>query len=200
MGELSTEELDFLRSQKIAASGVFDATGMRKPEYASAMKEAGLSFAFGTTPCGNGGHTLRTRHGHCIQCNTAVIAYQLRHHKPGHVYLAGSAASGLLKIGTTADVGTRAWQLCNWRYGGASDWEMLLTSHVENAGSVEFAAQDKLRDRATAGDYWREGRRQSCYELFRCSYDEARDAVLSAVPANTRTEERNLARARSLWA
>src|SRR5678815_3361408 len=100
MGQLTAEQIDFLLLQRVPPSQVFDATGMRKSDYAAAMKAGGFNFAFGTVPCGRAGHTLRTRAGHCIQCDTSKVAYQMRHHLPGYVYLAGSHGTGLLKIGT----------------------------------------------------------------------------------------------------
>lgn len=199
MSGLSREQLDFLRSQRIPLSLVFDATGMQKGHYATLMKEGGYSIAYGTTPCARGGHTLRTRAGHCIQCDTAKIAYQLRHRRPGYVYLAGSAGTGLLKIGTTSDLSVREWQLRDWAYGGANDWEMLATGHSENAGAVEFAAHDRLRLRSVSGSYRREGRLQACYELFRCGYDEARSALVAALPADTKLREMRVERSRHLW-
>jgi hypothetical protein len=196
---LDPEQLAFLSSQKVPLSVVFDATGMRKVDYAEAMKSGGFHFAYGTTPCGKGGHTLRTRAGHCIQCDTSKIAFQMRHRTPGHVYLAGSAKTNLFKVGTTNDLAVREWQLRDWRYGGAADWEVLLSSHVANAGAIEFGAQHRLRHRSEPGTYIRDGRTQGCYELFRCSYDEAREALIAVLPAGSLQRESAIERSRRLW-
>ena len=107
MADLTRDQIDFLYSQEIPLSHVFDATGMRKVDYAKVMKDAGFSFAYGTTPCAKGGHSLRTRQGHCIQCSTSVISYQTRYRAPGYVYIAGSPGARLLKIGTTDELDRR---------------------------------------------------------------------------------------------
>jgi hypothetical protein len=182
---LSSEEIDFLRSQRIPISELFDATGLSRARYAEAMGESGQRFAFGTKPCARNGHSIRTRAGHCIQCDTSIIAFALRHHRPGYVYIAESPSTRLLKVGTTIDVSDRQAKLRDHGYGSARDWEMRLSAHVENAGSVEFAAQDKLRKYSVEGSYVREGRVQACYELFRCSFDVAQEALVSSLPADT---------------
>lgn len=41
MADLAQDQLQFLASQRIPTSMLFDATGMRKREYASAMAEIG---------------------------------------------------------------------------------------------------------------------------------------------------------------
>jgi len=76
---------------------------------------------------------------------------------------------------------------------------MLVTSHVQNVGKVEFSAQAALKARAVEGSYYREGRTQRCYELFRCSYDEARQALVDALPLGWAIKEHGPDRARKLW-
>ena len=75
MAEPSDDQRKFLRDQKLPLSFLFDASGMRKVDYEAVMKRDEKFFAFGVTPCSKGGHSLRTRSGHCIQCDTAKIAY-----------------------------------------------------------------------------------------------------------------------------
>lgn len=200
MGKLSTDQIEFFQSQRVPLSDVFDATGMRKVDYAVAMKEVGVNFAFGTTPCGKGGHSLRTRAGHCIQCDTSKIAYQLRHATPGYVYLAGSASTKLLKVGTSIDVGDREKKLSEYAYGGATDWRILASVWVNEAGRTEFAVQDRLRDYATPAQYVRQGRIQGCYELFNCSYERAVEALVLLLPAKSTLDVHDDAKSRAVWA
>ena len=196
--KLSARQLAFLRSQRIPVSELFDATGLKRDVYATNMRRDGQKFAYGTKPCANG-HTIRTRAGHCIQCDTSRIAFALRHHRPGYVYIAGSAQTHLLKVGTTIDLLDRGNKLKDHAYGGAHDWEILLSAHVENAGSIEFLAQNKLWKYSTAGSYVRDGRVQNCYELFKCSYEEARAAVVSSLPPDTAVRATNEGRSHRLW-
>ena len=125
MNTLTSEQLHFLRQQKILLSTVFDASGMRTADYQQVMKAEGKSFAYGVTQCSKGGHALRTRKGHCIQCDHATIAFMLRHDKKAFVYIAASYGGRLIKVGSSEDVVRRERQLCDYRYGGQDDWHFL---------------------------------------------------------------------------
>jgi hypothetical protein len=150
------------------------------------MKDLGMNFAFGVSPCSKFGHTLRTRAGHCVQCNTANIAFQLRKEEKGSIYIAGSPSSRLIKIGVTNDVDARIRMLNHYGYGGYQDWEVLLRAFIETAGMVEIEAQRELDPYSVEGFYFREGRKVEALELFRCSYIQAKDAVLAYLPQGSR--------------
>jgi hypothetical protein len=97
-----------------------------------------------------------------------------------------------MKVGTTTKHPTaRERQLRQQRYGDGDDWKILASAYVENGGNVEFAAQDRLRQHAVDGEYVKAGRMQACYELFRCSYDEASAAFLSSLPPGTKVRVHN---------
>jgi hypothetical protein len=96
---LTTEQLAFLESQFVPLSRTFDASGMTRREYQDEMKSLDLIVAYGVSACKARGHTLRTRAGHCCQCNTAALAFLLRFEDRGEVYVASSAKQGLTKIG-----------------------------------------------------------------------------------------------------
>lgn len=125
MATLTDEQFKFLRSQNIPLSALFDATGMKKADYRLAMKSEEKSFAYGVTSCGKGEHTLRTRAGHCIQCNHSRIAYMLRHDARAYVYIAASAVGCLIKIGSSIDLAGRTDKLNRYQYGGQKDWQIL---------------------------------------------------------------------------
>jgi hypothetical protein len=196
MAKLTPAQRAFLASHDIAPSMVFDATGLSKSQYKRIMEELEKSFAYGVTPCREAGHTLRSRAGHCIQCKTACIAFQMRHNKDGIIYIAGSHSSRMLKIGVTADIQNRTVNLNQHLYGRANDWEILSSAKVSNAGRVEADVHKALSDFAIEGTYVRQGRTTECYELFRCSYKAARDALVNLVPntvkMNADREERSL--------
>lgn len=159
MATLSPDQLFFLQTQKIPSSSLFDASGMRTADYQAAMKAEGRSFAYGVTPCGNGGHTLRTRKGHCIECDHARIAFMLRHDKRAYVYIAASYAGKLIKIGSSGDVADRANKLCEYLYGGFGDWQVLSTVATDAAGRIECDVHSRLLPYSVAGHYVRAGRR-----------------------------------------
>lgn len=181
MATLSDEQKRFLRAQNIPFSAMFDASGMKNAEYQIAMKSEGKSFAYGVTPCAKGGHTLRTRKGHCIQCDHSKIAFMLRHDARAFIYIAASVSGRLIKIGSSIDVADRTEKLNRYRYGGQQDWQILATANSASAGRAESAAHAKLASFSVRGDYVRMGKTQQCYELFRCSFQDARDALAEAL-------------------
>ena len=199
MAILSSDQLFFLQTQKIPMSSLFDASGMRAADYQVAMKKEGKSFAYGVTPCAKGGHTLRTRKGHCIECDHAKIAFMLRHDKRAYVYIAASYAGKLIKIGSSGDVGDRAKKLSEYRYGGFEDWQILSTAATDSAGRVECDAQSRLAPFSVAGHYLRAGRIQECYELFRCDFSDARDALRAALGSADIIRTPNEERAESVF-
>jgi len=182
MAELTTEQLAFLAAHGISLSSVFDASGMRKPDYQAAMRELGKSFAFGVTPCNRAFHTLRTRAGHCIQCDHSKIAYMLRFDATAFIYVAAADNERLIKIGSSGDIYERRTMLNTYRYGGRGDWRMLAFANCPAAGRIEFAIHAKLARFQVSGQYLQGGRQRTCYELFSCKASEAMNAVQSELP------------------
>jgi hypothetical protein len=195
MAELTPEQRTFLAARGIPLSCLFDASGMSKPDYQRAMKEAGKSFAYGVTPCIKGGHRLRTRAGHCIQCDHSKIAYMLRHDAPSTIYIAGSVRGRLLKVGCSNDVQVRRQLLNSYWYGGQFDWQILATAQTPSAGRVEFEVHARLARFHVSGEYVQGGKRRVCYELFRCDFEDAADAVRATLPAGITLRVPNLERA-----
>jgi hypothetical protein len=185
MAELTAEQLSFLASQRIPLSKMFDASGMQKRDYAAAMEEVGAYFAYGVTPCAAGSHSLRTKAGHCIQCNTATIAYATRHSTNATVYVAKSEATGLVKVGLAIDLPDRLQKLQDYCYGGASDWQLVCSVRMQQAGRAEAAVHDRLSEHRATGHYMRAGRAQKCYELFDCDLAVAEEAIAAIAPAGS---------------
>ena len=185
MAELSAAQLEFLRSQGISPGMLFDASGLRRKDYSRLMDDLGVYFAFGVSECSAGGHSIRTKFGHCIQCDTSKIAYATRHAKGGFVYVAASQTAALTKIGMSSNLLERVNNINAYQYGGASDWLICCYAEVDEAGHVEFQTQDMLAEFRVDGDYIRAGRRQKCYELFRCSSDVAENALALCAPAGS---------------
>ena len=181
MAHLSPHQISFLESQNVPLSRVFDATGMTRSAYRAAMAELEMAIASGVTPCGAGRHTLRTRAGHCAQCNTHAIAFLLRHDDPGEVYVAHSRSALLVKIGTSKFAHARMSNLNSYGYGGASDWRVHFSAACSRAGRVEFSAHRKLYSHRVARTYVKTGRTVACGELFQCTLDTATQSVQAAI-------------------
>jgi hypothetical protein len=176
--KLNKAQLQFLHEQGIPVDLVFDATGLSTKQYTPLMKEQGKLFACGVTPCKKSRHTLRTRSGHCIQCDTKSIAYTLRHYKRAYVYIAGSLTKSLIKVGVSTEHEKRADHLNRMSYGGARDWRILATILTENAGMVEFHVHDRLSDKLREIPYQKDDRQQVGNECFASDYIEAKKYLL----------------------
>jgi hypothetical protein len=132
------------------------------------MEAEGYLWCISPSRCYNG-HRLRSRPGHCIQCDTARIAFVKRHHDAAYIYIAGSLASKVVKVGNAIWPWRRVGALNTRRYGGITDWVMLFRSKFEGAGKIEFAAHGLLNRY-----------RRGVKEIFRCDYANARSALVQA--------------------
>ena len=182
MTTLTTEQKDFLLENKIPLGTVFDAEGLPKKEYSQLMKDVGCLVAIGVTPCKKAGHTMRTRAGHCLQCDSSKWAYQSRHSKEGEVYLAVTLSGEFLKIGTANDATKRIKTLNDLGYAGVSDWALVAVFASDAAGEVEFNSQKLIEDFAYPTSYKRDEKNVSCLETFRCSSNKALDAIKVSIP------------------
>jgi hypothetical protein len=70
--ELTQGELAFLARQGLGPGDVYDARGLPQSYWRKDMKDEGKTIALGN-PCKKGGHRLRSRGGHCSQCDTSVV-------------------------------------------------------------------------------------------------------------------------------
>ena len=145
---LTTDELAFLEFQNLSADDVYDGRNQSSARWKAGVQAAGLTLVLGTA-CRSAGHRLRSRAGHCAQCDTSKLSYQGRHYSTGYVYIAGSLSARLLKIGTTTEIEQRHRTLREQAYGSIHDWEMLFYARVESAGKIEgkgFTPLAKLQD------------------------------------------------------
>ncbi|MHC2275355.1 hypothetical protein ACVME8_001966 [Bradyrhizobium diazoefficiens] len=168
MAELTENELHFLLGQRIDESAVMDCSWMRSHGYKWHMEQEGYLWCIAPKPC-YAGHRLRSRAGHCIQCNTARIAFVKRHYDAAYIYIAGSLSSKVMKIGNAILPERRVAALNTRFYGGITDWVMLYRAKYEEAGKIEFAAHGRLF-----------GYRRGTKEIFRCNYETARNALMDA--------------------
>ena len=175
--KLTSEQLNFLETQKVSLDKIFDAEGLSKSDYHPLMKEMDKIIAIGVTPCAKFSHTMRTRNGHCVQCNTASIAYLERHYDKGYIYIAGSKKEKVVKIGFTSNINNREESLNNENYGQINDWKILFQVMCKNAGKIEFHTHKKLSKYLTDKNYLKNNKRNQCYEIFSCSYSLAKKTL-----------------------
>jgi hypothetical protein len=188
MATLSADQIAFLESQDIDLNDVFDASGMRRKDWRAKAKLVGKRYAFGVSACSRG-HTLRTRSGHCIQCDTSKVAFGSRYSSQASIYIAGSRSGRCLKIGLSADdLDNRIACLRSQSYGGFGDWKVLAVSEpAQGAGKIEHAAQASLYARRVSGGYSnRAGVAQASQEVFSCGFRLASKALTEALPVGQR--------------
>ena len=193
--ELNAEELAFLRSQGISPSGVLIAPDLGRERAKEIAKARGLLIVLGSR-CKKAGHRLRTRSGHCIQCDPSKIAYQKRHSLHGFVYIAGSLNAKLIKVGGTEAIRDRVDRLRSERYGGAGDWLLLLHVELDRYGEAESRAHSILFRHRVEAPYLKDGHEQFGREVYRCSFsiaEAALDKALAELEVQAKRSSRSVA-------
>jgi uncharacterized OB-fold protein len=174
LGGFTADEIQFLRDQSLSKDDVFEGPGLTGDERAAEAKRLNKPLIIGT-PCGKAGHRLLTRSHHCAQCNTAVLRYQARHTEKSAVYVAYSASNNLTKIGVSNEIAIRESKINFEGYAGATDWEVLFSIVVDEAGRVETAAQVHLARYLSKKIY------QTSKEAFSCGPLRAVNAVVDKI-------------------
>jgi hypothetical protein len=184
MTDLTPEQRGFFRDQKIPLSLVFNGSGMSKAMRESLMDSLDLKFYYGGAPCQKSGHTLRSKAGHCIQCDTSKIAYQMRSSQSGYVYLAYSQKGSCAKIGSTGNgPKERVEYLASLGYAGYSDWQLMTSRHIPaKAGMVEFHIHELLAEFQRPVSYKKQGVTVNSREVFFCSLEKARAVFDATMP------------------
>jgi len=178
---LTQDEISFLRRYHLSPDDVFDGRAYSQAGAREMAKGAGKTLVLGS-PCRAAGHRLRTRPGHCAQCDPKKIAYQQRFSTPGYVYIAGSMAGRVVKIGSCINVPQRESQIRAEAYGGQSDWDVIFhTIWLEDAGRIEHNARSSLYRYQISRPYVKDGARQRADELLKCSFSVALNALAAKV-------------------
>lgn len=180
MPDFTDTEIMFLAQHRISKSDVHDGRSQGKRTREAAAKAAGKDIILTSVPCQAAGHRLRTRAGHCVQCKPANIGFIKRETAAQYVYIAGSLAGRLIKIGTCGDINQRERQMRAESYGGQDDWVVLYLIFTENAGVVERSASQQVRGEKVYREYLKDGYSQVATEMFRCSYSDALTALSKA--------------------
>jgi hypothetical protein len=183
-------ELKFLADNGLAPGDVIDGRRLSKNEREAQAKALGKALIL-ATPCAKGGHRLRTRSGHCAQCNTAVIRYQARHREAATVYVAYSPREALTKIGVSVDPDTREANINFDQYAGADDWEILFRIDIPEAGMIESKAQSAIAGSKVIKGYMKDRAfMQDAKEAFSCSPLEAINAIIDAISQSGQSPEK----------
>jgi hypothetical protein len=191
LAKLTSDQIEFLRSQGIEPDDLFDASGMTPRQRKLEMEAQGKRFYFGGALCEAAGHTLRVKAGHCIQCNTQMIAYGTRFSKPSRLYVAGSLRGRCMKIGLAGSPEDRLIRMRSESYGGFDDWKVLATTAlVNNAGRLEAEAQASLARYRKQARYMKGRLSHDSRELFSCNFAVAATAVAEALPSSNLFELR----------
>ncbi len=186
---LTNSEKQFIENYNLSTSDFYDARFEKKNEYHENAKALGCNFVVSGRYCRDGYHRLRTRNGHCIQCDPAKILYQTRHDMAGAIYVA--ACSKYCKIGMIQKHGSRLEEAIESReyklnseggYGGQTDWQIIDYYEVpKGAGKIEHMAQDALYDYKAERDYYHDGCMRTASEMFSCEPDMAIEALREAI-------------------
>lgn len=188
MAKLTKKQIKYLERYKIPLSSMFDASGMKRADYRVIMELTGKFFAYGVTPCGSAGHTIRTKRGLCIECFPAGIGYLKNYHKNKYLYIAASRTLKLLKIGVANTPEDRIREFNFHSPGGASDWSVLCSLQVSDAGPKETEIHRRLLDYVRPVEYTRTGVTTIGKECFSTTYSFAKDVLLQQVPESERNQ------------
>ncbi len=188
MSKLTANQRMFFKRHKVSLSLVFDASGLSKAQRLSLMEQLDKKFYYGGERCSAAGHTLRSKAGHCIECDTAKIAFQLRSSQSGYVYIAYSDRGQCAKIGiTSAGPKERVAFLASSGYANCADWRLIESVHLtSNAGAKEFQIHSLLEPFQRGVVYEKQdGVEVECREVFFCELAQALSAYDRVLSDNT---------------
>ena len=132
----------------------YDAKGSPVSHVKAKMKNVGAQWAYNSTPCNIGGHTTRSRSGHCIVCRPSVIAFQKRSSVEGNIYIACSISKRYTKVGmTTEKLETRIQKLNSREVGGTNDWQPVIEIICSEPNKLELFVHSKLEKYRFLGLY-----------------------------------------------
>lgn len=176
---LERSERKFLEVHGLTESDVFDWRGLGSRERRDAIKRAGKTLALGTE-CSQG-HRLRTRSGHCVQCDPSKLSYQAQKTRRAVLYVGWSSNLKLFKVGVSDTPTRRIDALRREAYGGAADWSLFMALELRDAGKSETAMHRHLASSQHASTYQKGAHQQASREVFKCPPEQVIDAFRRAV-------------------
>jgi hypothetical protein len=197
---LTKPQIEFLRSQQLTEEDVFNGRGMPKTKRESAARHLGKAVILTDVACAKGGHFLRNRSGHCVQCDTSKLAYQKRYREKQTIYIAGSQSSQLLKVGVTANPSDRHQQMNDQAYGGYSDWQFLFQVIVPDAGKVESQVLKELSRYQADGEYLKDGKTQTAREILSAPIQQVYQTLAKVIQQTKIEFDKTTAKKSGNWA
>lgn len=183
---LTEKEKAFIKEHNLSQSDFYDARGESVTLYHDKAKKAGCAFVINSCQYG---HRLKTRSGHCIECDPSRITFQKRDSGGGVVYIAINGK--YTKVGmvdnkmnsTKVALDKREYTLnSEGGYGGQTGWSQVKSWKLErNAGKVESEAHRILEKFKVEKSYIYSGNSRNAKELFVCSIQDAINAVKKAI-------------------
>ena len=183
----TNDELCFIYENGLTEDDFYDGRGERKRERHDNAQANGCNYVV-AGECHNG-HRLKTRSGHCIQCNPAVIAFQKRNRRSGAIYVAENG--DFCKVGVVDDNIKDIEQAIHNReirlnleggYGGITGWKIIAWAPVEHdLGKIEDGIHRQLSQFSIKTKYTYSGNRKMAQEMFKCDRNEAIDRIDEAI-------------------
>ena len=127
-------ETSVLNQQKISLHLTFNVKGLSKKRISKTNEKNWCCYSYWSYNSKAYGHTIRTRAGHCAQCDTSRIAYMLRNDNPAYIYVGYSASCQLHKIGSSTFPLSRMKTPNGLGYANTSDWKLIHKVKVNRAG------------------------------------------------------------------
>ena len=177
---LGFEQKGFLKRHGILIDQVMDASGMRASDWKFLIKGSEYIVAVGVTKCQKKGHSMRSHAGHCVMCDPAKLAFQMRHYSKGQIYIMYSSKNKLVKIGVASSANTRQVSLNQIGYGNIKDWNLKYKWQVLKSGAVEKKAHRLLREYSVSISHGT-GNSNSAGEIFSCSVKKAKEIIESLI-------------------
>jgi len=178
---LNKEQKDFMKKHQISEDLLFDANGEGfSEELKRNMFDSQKVLAYNVGGCeGNADHNFVNIEGDFVQGDLDKIPFALRTYKTGYIYIAGSIKAHLIKVGSSNEVKDRikSLNISTAKSGGYDDWELLLQAKTTTLGKVERLFQQKLSEYKSSAQYEKHGKIQNGGELYRCSYNKAREVI-----------------------
>ncbi len=177
---LVQEQKAFLKRHGILIDQVMDASGMPASKWKVLIKDSEYIVAVGVTKCQKKGHSMRSHAGHCVMCDPAKLAFQMRHRSKGQIYIMYSSKNRLVKVGVASSAITRQVSLNQIGYGNIKDWNLKYKWQVSKSGAVEKKVHQLLREYSVSISH-STGNSNSAGEIFTCSVKKAKEMVESII-------------------
>lgn len=188
MDIFNNDELAFMERHNLSSSDFFDGRGFSRKMQHDIAKSKGKKYIIGAE-CKKAGHRLRTRNGHCIQCDPSKIKFQKRFMQGGALYVA--TCGNFCKVGIVENnksdlnfsVKNREASLnAEGGYANKNTWKIVEFYEIkESVGRVEHEIHRALEKYHVDTYYTHSGRKQLSKEVFKCSIGDALLAIKSVI-------------------